>query len=389
MKTPKVLEGFPASGIRKMAQLSTKYKDVIFLAFGEPDFDTPAHVKEAAKKALDENLTHYSSNIGAIEFREAVVEKYKREMGLEIKPENVIGTIGGMESLFLAFLSNFNPGDEVLVTDPYYSNYLTQLHVLGLKPVLVPLYEKNQFRLQAEDVEKAVTPKTRALVLNSPCNPTGGVIDYDTMSKIVKVVREHDLMVISDEVYESILYDGAMHVSPAQFPEIRNNVIIVNSLSKTYAMTGWRIGYAVASEEIINNMCCLQQAVTDCIPTFIQHAAAEALTGSQEATLDMLKQYTCRRDIVVDGLNEIPGISCSKTAGAFYAFPNISALGKTSEEFAIDLLDKEQVVTVPGSYFGKMGEGFIRISFATSEDNLKEAVRRIGRYVEKYCTVNA
>ena len=378
----KIASNYPASGIRYMFDLAAQYDNLINLGVGEPNFETPNHIKESAKKAIDEGFTHYVANAGILELRQAIVDKYKREFGLEYTAENVMVSMGAMEAIILTLVTIINPGDEVIVTNPCYPNYLGQIMIVGGKVVPVPVYEENEFKLQPEDLEKAVTPKTKAIFLNSPNNPVGAVLDKEDLEALAEVVQKHNLIVISDEVYEKILFDGHIHFSMSQIPQLKDKVIIINSFSKTYAMTGWRIGYAVVGDkDIISRMPKLQEGLTSCVSSFIQKAAVEAINGPQDAVSQMVADYKRRRDILIDGLNTIPGIKCMKSQGSFYAFLNIKAFGKTSFDFAVELLKEAGVVGVPGSAFGSMGEGYLRLSFANSDENLKEAVSRIAEYV--------
>ena len=383
MKNPSnVALNFPKSGIRKMSQLASQYKDVINLSIGDPNFDTPKNIIESAKKALDKGWTHYSPSSGFDELRGAIADKYNKEMDLGIKKENVMITIGGMEALYLALVSVINPGDEIIICDPSYPNYIGMIMLLGAKAAYIPVYEENGFKPVASDLEKAITSKTKAIIINTPTNPVGAVMERAELEEIAKVVKKHDIFVISDEVYEKIIYDEKKHLSMAQIEEVKDNVIITNSFSKTYAMTGWRIGYLVGHESLVKNMPQIQEGVASCVSTFIQMAAIDAIKGPQDAVAQMVKDYARRRDILIDGINAIPGIKCVKSPGSFYAFPNIKAFGKSSEDFSMELLEKARVVVTPGSAFGKNGEGYIRISFANSDENLKEAVKRIKAFVE-------
>ena len=385
MEISRIVSDFPRSGIRKMSALTLSMENVISLCIGEPDLDTPSHIIEAASKALRAGFTHYAPSGGLLELKEAVARRYSNATGLEYGPENVIITTGTTQGLLHSFLGVLNPGDEVLVPDPYYPNYLGQFHIAGIKAVTVPVSEDNGFRLQAGDLEKAITPATKAVLLNSPNNPTGAVLEREDLEKISEIVKRYDLTVISDEVYDSIIYDDLSYCSMAQIPGMQDRVIVHNGFSKTYAMTGWRLGYIVAPSKYVEQSVYLQEALISCAPTFTQVAAAAALNGSQACVAEMVAIYTRRRTIVLDGLNDIPGVSCCRTGGAFYAFPNISSFGKSSEDFAIDLLKKDKVATVPGSYFGKNGEGHLRLSFAASDEDLAEAIRRIRKYVLENC----
>ena len=377
----KLAQRYPASGIRKMFNLAAQHPDAIKLTVGEPNFDTPDYIKEAAKKAIDEGMTHYAPNAGLPVLREAIANRYKKYWD-GYTAENVIVSVGALEGLTLSLMTLLDPGDEIIVPDPCFPNYFGQAEIIGAKAVPVPTYEENEYRIQAADIEKAITPKTRAIILNSPCNPTGAVLTKEDVLAIAELVKKHDLWVFSDEPYDSIVYDGAEAFSMAQVPEVRDHVIVLNSFSKSYAMTGWRIGYLLAPAEYTTKMAQLQEGVVSCVSTFSQVAAAEALK-STECVESMVKDYTRRRDILIDGINAIPGFSCKKSAGSFYAFANIKAFGKSSQEFAEELLENAKVVVVPGSAFGEMGEGYLRLVFANSDENLKEAVRRIDEYVRK------
>jgi aminotransferase len=377
-----IAKNYPASGIRKMFDLAEKYDDVIKLTVGEPNFDTPINIKEAAKKAIDDGFTHYCSNAGLKDLREVIANKYNN-YSEEYTFENVMVTVGALEALTLTLITTVNPGDEVIIPDPCFPNYFGQIMMVGAKPVAVPVYEYNDFMVKAEDIEKAITPKTKAILLNSPSNPLGSVMCKEEIIKIAKIADKYDLLVYSDEVYDKIIFDDKEYFSMAQIPEVRNRVLILNSLSKSHAMTGWRIGYVVGSKDIISNMPKLQEGIVSCVSTFTQKAAIEAITGNQDAVKNMIDDYARRRDILIDGLNNIPGISCKKSPGSFYAFANIKSFGKTSQEFAEELVKEAKVVVVPGSAFGEMGEGYLRFVFANSDENLIEAIRRIDEYVRK------
>ncbi len=383
MRLSQLAQEYPASGIRKMFNLAAQYPNAIKLTVGEPNFDTPEYIKDAAKKGLDDNLTHYTPNAGIPELREAVAEKYRRLYWDGYKADNVIVTMGAMEGITLSLMFLLDPGDEILVPDPCFPNYYGQARIVGAKAVPVPTYEQYDYRMQAADMEKTITPKTRAILLNSPCNPTGAVLTKEDVLAIAELVKKYNLWVLTDEPYDAIIYDGVTPFSIAQIPEVRDRVFVLNSFSKAYAMTGWRIGYVVAPDlSYAGRMAQIREGLSSCQPGFLQMAAVEALK-SDSCVKDMVKDYTRRRDILIDGINSIPGMSCKKSAGSFYAFANIKAFSKTSQEFAEELLRGAEVVTVPGSAFGEMGEGYLRLVFANSDENLKEAVRRIKEYVEK------
>lgn len=373
---------YPASGIRRMFDLAAQYPDAIKLTVGEPDFDTPEFIKNAAKRSIDAGRTHYAPNAGIQELREAVAAKYQ-SCWTGYTKEHIVITVGAMEGLLLLMLLLLNEGDDILIPDPGFPNYYGQAAIAGAKAVPVPTYEEHGYRIQREDIERAVTPRTKAILLNSPSNPTGSVLRKTDVLSIAKSVREHNLWVLSDEPYDSIVYDGIEPFSIAKVPEIRERVFVLNSFSKSYAMTGWRVGYLLAPDPTYaKKLAQLQESVASCVCTFLQDAAVEALTD-QTCVADMVKDYARRRDILIDGINAIPGFHCRRSAGSFYAFANIKAFGKSSQEFAEELLVNAGVVSVPGSAFGRMGEGYLRLVFANSDANSKEAVKRIGDYVKR------
>lgn len=374
----------PHSSIRKMFNIASAMDDVINFGIGEPDFDTPQNIIQAAKKALDDGYTHYTANAGLQELRSAIAQKLERDNGITVDPETeIIVTSGGMGALSLALLSLVENDNEVILSRPGWCNYTSHVILAGGKPVYVPLYEENEFMLTAKDIRKKITSKTRVLLINSPNNPTGAVISMEEMKKIADIVKEYDLYVIADEVYEKFLYDGTRHVSLASFSAIRDNVITINSFSKSYAMTGWRVGFAAGSREVISQMVKLQEHIVACVSAVSQKAALEALQGPQDALEKMLAEYGKRREILTKGLNDIEGIQCVMPKGSFYVFANIKKLCKCSEEFALDLLKKQKVCVIPGTAFGEQGEGYVRISYATSEDNIVRGLSRLKQYAEQ------
>lgn len=373
---------YPASGIRTMFDLAAKYPDSINLTCGDPNFDTPANIRAAAKQALDEGYTHYSPNAGYLPLREAVAQRYKQYYPF-YSADNVIITVGALEALTLGLLATIDPDDEVIVVDPYFSNYAGQILLAGGKTVMVNAYEENDYKVKAEDIEKVITPKTKAVILNFPCNPTGAVLEKEDVLEIAEVIKKYNLYLFSDEPYDTLLFDDAELYSFAQVDEIRSQVFILNSFSKAYAMTGWRVGYMLCDAKYMVTLAHLQEGLVSCVSTFSQVACVEALTGPQEDQKQMIREYKRRRDILMEGLNKIPGFRYKGTKGSFYSFVNIEAFGKSSQEFAEELVKHAGVVTVPGSAFGKMGEGHLRLVFANSDENLKEAVRRIDAYVRQ------
>lgn len=375
---------YPVSGIRAMFDLAVDYPGAINLCNGEPNFETPEHIKESCIQALREGRTKYGTEPGLPAMREAVARKYTKQFGRPYDLDNVMVTLGGVEGIFMALMTILNPGDEVIIPDPAYTCYLGQTLTLGGVPVRVPLYEEHGFRLQPEDLEKAITPRTKAIIITYPSNPLGAVLDRKDGEALAKVIAKHDVMVISDEVYEKIIFDGREHFSLAQIESIKDKVLVVNSLSKTYAMTGWRLGYVVGwDKDLMKHMFKMQQAVASCLPVFIMQAGADAINGPQDCVEDMRRQYERRRDLLYNGLKEIPGMKPFRTEGSFCTFINIKDFGVSSWEFSKELLVNAGVMTIAGTAFGEMGEGYLRICFANSDENIVEGMRRIKEYVER------
>jgi aminotransferase len=376
----KSIEGSP---IRKMFNMAATMDDVVSFALGEPDFTTADNIIKAACQALLRGETHYTPNAGILPLREAIAKRSKNKNGVALDPQKeIIVTGGGMEALMLCMMATIDAGDEVIFSNPYWANHPGQVRMCGGKPVFVKVYEDDGFVYNCENIKKAITPKTKAILINSPANPTGGVAGRDVLEGIAKIAQEHDLFVISDEVYQYFLYDDAEFVSMASIDGMKERTIIIDSFSKSYAMTGWRIGYAAGPEDVIQNMIKLQENVISCVHSATQYAAIEALEGPQDYLKFMINKYAQRRELMVNGINEIDGLSCKKPKGAFYVFANISQTGMSSEEFSIELLKKARVVVVPGSGFGDAGEGFVRISYATSEENIAEGLKRMKGFVE-------
>jgi len=372
------------SQIRAMLAMAAGLDDVISLGIGEPDFDTPQHIIDAAYQAASKGMTHYSDAQGIMSLREAISEKLKRRNGVDAPPDQVMVTIGGGGGLSLAFLNTLNPGDEVITADPCYAMYFPQLILAGAKAVTVPIREENQFRLKAADIAEKITDRTKMIIINSPQNPTGSVMNRQDLEEVAELAIQHDLLVLSDEAYEEFIYEGEGHVSMASFDGMQDRVLTINTFSKTYAMTGWRLGYIAGNKELIKRMTVYQGTFLANPCTFLQMGAIQAIQAADEDVKAMIAAYTRRRDIMVDGLNSIPGIHCQKPVGAFYAFPNIKELGKTSTDLAIDFIQKAHVITTPGTAFGAEGEGYLRLSYANSEENLIEAVRRLKDVVETH-----
>lgn len=374
------------SGIRKLFDLAQNRKDVISFGIGEPDFITPAHVREAAKQAIDDGYTHYTPNAGFYGLRKALAEKLTEVNKIPVKAEQVIVTAGGTQALFSAFYVLLNPGEELIVPDPGFLVYGSQVILAGGNPVYLPIREKNAFQMDPDELKSLITSKTRAILINSPSNPTGMVIKDDVLKEIAKIAIEHNLLVISDELYEDILFDGKEHISIASFPGMAERTISIFGFSKSYAMTGWRLAYLVCPEFLVNEIIKVQQNTSVCPNSVTQRAALYGLQHKDETELEiekMRKAYQERRDILVAGLNEIEGFHCLVPEGAFYAFPNITKTGKSSEELSMYLLDHCGVVTVPGDAFGQYGKGFLRFSFATSIDMIKKGIEQIKKGIKK------
>ncbi|MDR1049099.1 MAG: pyridoxal phosphate-dependent aminotransferase [Synergistaceae bacterium] len=372
----------PASGIREMSAMAASYENVLHLGLGEPDFNISPAVASALKKAVDAGKNKYTPTPGIPELRAAIARKLKRENGIDCDPASVLVNHGASEAIMTAFLGAADAGDEVLLPDPSWPNYQGQVHMAGCKAAFYPLLEKDKFHARAEEIEKRVTPKTKILVLNSPSNPTGGVTTREELLEIADLVKKHNLAVVSDEPYEKLLYGGASHVSIGSLPGMQDYVFTANTFSKTYAMTGLRVGYLQGPARVMPAILKIQEGLSSCVNAPAQWAALEALEGPQDYVADMLKQYTARRELLLGGLNSLPGVTCLAPEGAFYAFPNVSKLGK-SRDVAIDWLKRAQVITIPGSAFGSAGEGFIRVCFAASEAVIKEALSRLDGILEK------
>jgi aspartate/methionine/tyrosine aminotransferase len=356
-------------------------KHVVHLEIGEPDFPTPPHVIEAGIEALQRGATHYTPPAGIPELREAIADHAGRERGLAIDPAEVVVTPGAKPVMFFGLVALVNPGDEVVCPDPGFPIYASVVSFLGARPVPIPLREANGFAFDLDLLRSEVTARTRLIILNSPQNPTGGVLPRSVLEDIAGLARRHDCWVLSDEIYGRLLYEGE-HVSIASLPGMRERTIILDGFSKTYAMTGWRLGYGIMPAELADHVAKLLVNSVSCTAAFTQHAGIAALTGPQDCVDDMLAEFRARRQLVVEGLNAIPGITCPWPAGAFYAFPNVTALGLPSAALADRLLTDYGVATLAGSSFGPAGEGYLRLSYANSQPNLREALTRIRRCAE-------
>lgn len=377
----------PNSAIREFFNRAQGLEDVIDLTIGAPDFQTPQHIVKSSVEASLEGHHYYSPNAGIFSLRKAIADKLERDNGIKYDPNTEIDvTIGATEALGLLMMTLLNPGDEVILADPTWPNYITQILMADGVPVRVPTYEKDGFCLQVEAAEAAITERTKAILINTPNNPTGAVMDRKTVTGFVELAQKHGVYLISDEVYEKIIYDENEHFSPGSIPGTKEFVITVNSFSKTYAMCGWRVGYVAASKEVIAPLLKLQEGMGSCANTMAQMAAVTALNSPQDAVNHMVESYRTRRNLMVEGLNLIPGISAITPGGAFYLFVNVKGLGKSSQEIAMDLLQESGVMTVPGTGFGPAGEGYIRICYAKSETLLQQALERIHHTLNKKYT---
>ncbi|VVB53566.1 Aromatic-amino-acid aminotransferase 2 [uncultured archaeon] len=373
----------PFSGIRKFFELVEQSKGIVSLGVGEPDFNTPRPISDAGIRAIEAGYTSYTSNWGLLDLRAKIAEKLKVENGLHYSPENeVLITAGTSEALDLAFRALINPGDEVLVPEPSYVSYKPCVWFAYGTPVAVPMREENDFRVQEDDLRKKITKKTKAIIVASPNNPTGSVLTKKDLKAIAAVAQEHDLWVISDELYEYLIYDGEKHVSIGSFPGMRERTITINGFSKGHAFTGWRIGYAAGPAEVTELMMKIHQYTMLCAPTIAQHAALAAFNCKKEVKA-MQEEYDRRRRLLVAGLNELPGVTCRMPKGAFYTFPNITGTGMDSETFAQRLVKEAQVAVVPGHTFGQTGEGHVRCSYSVSRDIITEALSRMQKFLAK------
>ena len=361
-------------------KLEDKGMHIVHLEIGEPDFDTPKNISEKGIEAIKKGYTHYTASQGMLELREAIASHISKTRHIDVSPDEVIVTPGGKDIIFFTMMALLREGDEVIIQNPAYYTYEMDTKLFGAKAVPLPLLEENDFSFDRELFKKLITPKTKLITLISPANPTGNIFSEEDLEFIAEQAIKNDIYVLSDEIYSKIIYEGEFN-SIASIKGMKERTIILDGFSKTYAMTGWRLGYGVANRELIKVFNKFMLASNSCVPAFTQIAGIEALTGPQDSVEEMRKEYEKRRDVIVDGLNSIPNISCKKPKGAFYAFPNIKKFGMSSNEFALYLLDNAGVAVMPGSTFGKFGEGYLRISYANSISELKEAVSRIRKAV--------
>ena len=370
------------SGIRKFFDLLSSIDGVISLGVGEPDYATPWHIRESAIESIEKGQTMYTSNSGMPELRKELARFLKNEYKVDYDPTSeLLITVGCSEALDLTMRAIIDPGDEVIIPNPCFVAYGSCVTLAGGKPVHIPTYEVNNFEISAQDIEKYITNKTRAILIGYPSNPTGAVLRRQKLAEIAALAIKYDLTVISDEIYSKLVY-GAEFTCFASLPGMKERTVFLGGFSKAYAMTGWRIGYAAAPKEIIAAMHKIHQYTMMCVSTMSQMAALEALKGDQDSVTEMVEDYNRRRQVMVKGLRDI-GLTCYEPKGAFYCFPSIKCTGMTSEDFAEKLLSEEKVAVVPGSAFGKCGEGYIRCCYATSLADIEEALKRLGRFVKK------
>ncbi len=379
---PEVLSIKP-SGIRKFFDLAETMQEVISLGVGEPDFPTPWQIRKAGIKSLEESKTRYTSNWGLQALRETIASYMNRKYQLTYDPlHEILVTVGGSEAIDGGIRALVSPGDEVIIPQPSYVCYEPITQLAGGVPVIIETKAEDEFKLTPEALKAAITPKTKVLILPYPCNPTGAIMDKEDLEKIAEILRDTNIMVISDEIYAELTFGGKNHVSIASLPGMAERTLVVNGFSKAFSMTGWRLGYVCGPAEIIAQVTKIHQFAIMCAPTTSQYAAIAAMTVCDDVVAEMTEEYDTRRRLIVNGFNKL-GLTCRDPKGAFYAFPSIQKTGLTSEEFCQQLLEKKHVAVVPGTAFGKGGEGFIRASYCYSTDHIQEALHRIGEFLEE------
>ena len=381
------LDRMAPSGIRKVNEkalaMEREGHKVLHFEIGRPDFDTPDYIKKAAFEALTAGKVHYTSNFGLMELRQVIADKLKRDNNVDYKASEILVTVGLSEAVFAVLATILNEEDEILVPDPVWLNYINVPNLLGAKAVTYALKEENGYQMDMEEIRAKITPKTRAVVIITPNNPTGGVLGENVLKELAQIAIENDLMVISDEIYERLVYDGEKHISIASLPGMKERTFTMNGMSKAYAMDGWRLGYVAAPEEYVMAMNKFHQHNTTCAPAFVQAAAIAALTQEGDEVNDMVKEYQRRRDYAVKAINDIEGISCQCPKGAFYIFINCKSLGMTSADLSAYLLENAKIALVPGDVFGPGGEGYLRMSFANSYENIVEGCENLKKAVEQ------
>jgi aspartate aminotransferase len=377
------IDGQPMFKILEEVKKLERKKTIIHFEIGDPDFQTPSNIIRSAYNAMKDGYTHYTSSYGLEEFRREICNATKISRGFLPKIDQVLVTPGANIAIYYAVLCLVDPGKEVIVPDPGFPTYYSTLKMCNVKPVRVPLKEKNNFRMSPEDIESKITSKTRLIIINSPNNPTGSVMTKDELKRTYEIAEKHDLYIYSDEIYARMIYENSKFNSPSIYDKCKKRVIISNGFSKSFAMTGWRLGAVIGPKLVIDKMNLLLQTTSSCVSPFIQKAGIEAISGNQKKIKQMMKEYQKRRDVLVKGLNSIPNMQCIKPQGAFYVFANIKNTGKSSEQIADFLLKDAGVAVLPGTNFGKQGEGYIRLCYATNLENIKKGIIRIKKSMRK------
>ena len=382
MKISKAANSIELSLTRQLFNKAAQYENVIDLTLGDPDIAPSKIIKEAAAKAIFDGKTKYSANAGLLSFRQAVADNFYKEYGIEVNPDGqIMATVGGMEALYLSLACMLDEGDEVIIFAPYYVNYKQMIRICGGNPVIVNTYEKDGFSISKEMLQNAITERTVAIIINTPSNPTGAVLDADSLKNVAEAAIRNDLIVISDEVYRTLIYNGVKHQSIVTLPEMKERTVVIDSISKRFAMTGYRLGYAIGPETIIANMTKMQENVAACAPLPSQYAAIAALEQCAKST-EIVDEFQTRRDYLYEAINSIDGLSCIKPAATFYLFVNIEKSGMDSIEFANRLLEEVQVAVVPGVTYGDNYNNYVRIAYTVKVDILKKAVERINRFMK-------
>lgn len=376
------VEGQPMFKIlAKANELERQGRSILHFEIGEPDFDTPRHITESGMKALSDGDTSYVNSMGIPELREAIQDTTERDYGFRPDLNQVLVCPGANPIISYLMRAVVNPGEEVIVQDPGFPTYYSAMSFIGIKPVRIPLSEDNHFRMDPDEIRKRITPNTRLIIMNSPQNPTGAVMTKQEVEEVAAIAHEHDVYLMTDEIYGKMTYDEKHH-SPAWIDKCKERIIMLNGWSKAYSMTGWRLGYAIGPADVIEKMGLILQTTVSCVPPFIQRAGLTALTGDQTVIDSMMAEFRKRRDLIVSGLNSLPGVSCIIPEGAFYAFPNIKETGMSSVEFSDFMLNEAGVASCPGVYFGESGEGFVRFSYATSLPEIEDAISRMRKALE-------
>jgi len=384
IKVSEVSQQVQLSLTRKLFNLAKQYDNVIDFTLGDPDVQPHQDIKDAGCRAIQQGKTRYSQNAGLLELRQVITQYYKRKEGFEFDPlKEIIVTVGAMEGLYLALLSLLDPEDEVIIPAPYYVNYVQMVKMCHAVPVVVDNPNADALSFNVEDVEKSITPKTRAIIINTPSNPSGKIIPWEKIEQLAQIAKEHDLVVIADEVYKCLIYDQTLFKSIVSIEGMRERTILINSLSKEFCMTGWRIGYVIAPEEVVATMTKLQENVVACAPLPSQYAAIQALSGEENYSRNMVDIFTKRRNVLVEGIQTIPLLKCTPPDATFYLMVDISATGMKSEEFAIELLKSVQVALVPGITYGVSCDNYVRIAFTLDEEKIREGIKRIASFVNQ------